>query len=68
LTQSGAEFEKIDLTTKIEEVLPMTKMAVADYINKNMTSWRCLYRLRVAIKQLPGKILLPFGADKISGE
>ena len=28
-----AEFDKLDLTTHIEEILPMTQMAIADYIS-----------------------------------
>ena len=57
-----AEFEKVDLTTKIEEVLPMTHSAVGDYVNGKYDKLCVAYTDYIsAIKQAPRlKQLLPF--------
>lgn len=57
-----AEFDKVDLTTKIEEVSPMSRSAVADYVNGKYDKLCVAYTdFRSAIKQEPVvKQLLPF--------
>ncbi len=57
-----AEFDKVDLTTKIEEVSPMSRSAVADYVNGKYDKLCVAYTdFRSAIKQeAVVKQLLPF--------
>lgn len=65
-----AEFDKIDLTTKMEEVLPMTKMAVTDFISGRYDAIVVAYTDYVsAITQTPRiKQILPLqGEDKELG-
>jgi F-type H+-transporting ATPase subunit gamma len=61
-----AEFDKIDLTTKIEEILPMARAAVGDYISGKYDKLCVAYTDYVsAIKQEPVvKQLLPFVGEK----
>ncbi len=56
-----AEFDKIDLTTKIEEILPMIRNTIKDYINKKYDRLMVAYTDYVsAIKQAPRiKQILP---------
>ncbi len=56
-----AEYEKIDLTTKIEEILPLAKATIADYINGVYDQLCVAYTDFVSpIKQVPRvKQLLP---------
>lgn len=58
----AAEFEKIDLTTKVEDILPMSRTAVADYVNGKYNKLCVAYTDYIsAIKQEPRvKQLLPF--------
>lgn len=58
----AAEFDKIDLTTRVEEVLPMARMAIADYINLKYDKLSVAYTDFVSpLKQTPRiKQLLPF--------
>jgi len=58
----SAEFDKIDLTTKIEEVLPMTRMVVGDYEAGKYDQLFVAYTDYVSgIRQEPRiKQLLPF--------
>lgn len=57
----AAEFDKIDLTTKIEEILPMARMIVAEYIEKKYDKVAVAYTdFESAIKQTPRvKQILP---------
>ena len=56
-----SEFEKIDLTTKIEEVLPLSRLIVDDYINQKYDKIVLAYTDYIsALKQVPHlKQLLP---------
>src|SRR3989338_3107241 len=58
----SAEFDKVDLTAKIEEVLPMARLAVSDYVNGKYDKLCVAYTDYLsAIKQEPRvKQLLPF--------
>ncbi len=58
----AAEFEKLDLTTQIAQILPMVQMAVADYIAGKYDKVVVAYTDFVsALKQTPRvKQLLPF--------
>jgi len=50
----AAEYEKIDLTTKIEEILPMAKVTIAEYVNGKYDRLCVAYTDFVsAIKQVP---------------
>ena len=62
----AAEFEKIDLTTRIEEVAPLSNIIVADYINKKYDKIVLAYTDYVsALKQEPRlKQLLPLSRTK----
>lgn len=57
----ASEFEKIDLTTRVEEVLPLSRTIVDDYINKKYDQIVLAYTDYVsALKQAPQlKRLLP---------
>ncbi|MFA5174892.1 MAG: ATP synthase F1 subunit gamma [Patescibacteria group bacterium] len=57
----SAEFEKIDITTKMEEILPMARMIIAEYMNGKYDKVAVAYTDFVsAIKQIPRvKQILP---------
>ena len=60
-----AEFDKIDLTMKVDEITPMSNMIVSDYISKKYDEVYLGYTDYVsAIKQIPRiKKLLPLGME-----
>ncbi len=62
----AAEFEKLDLTTKIDEILPMAQLATADYIAGKYDRIVVAYTDYVsAIRQEPRlKQILPFQQEK----
>ena len=59
--QVAAEFPKIDLTTRVEEVLPLSQMIVSDYIHKKYDKIVLAFMdFESALKQTPRlKQLLP---------
>ncbi len=63
----AAEYDKIDLTAKIEEILPMAKMTIAEYINGKYNKLCVAYTDYVsAIKQIPRvKQILPLEASAV---
>ena len=64
-----AEFDKLDLTTKIDEILPMAQLAVADYVAGKYDKILVAYTdFKSAIQQIPKiKQLLPLTQTR-SGE
>lgn len=64
--QVAAEFPKIDLTTRVEEVLPLSQMIVSEYINKKYDKIVLAYMdFESALKQTPRlKQLLPIVRTK----
>ena len=63
-----AEFEKLDLTTKIEEILPLSQMIIKDYIEGKYDKIYLAYTDFVsALRQVPQlKQVLPLTEDATS--
>lgn len=67
----GAEYEKIDLTTKIEEILPVARIITTEYINQKYDKIALAYTdFESPVRQIPRvKELLPLGGkDEMLGQ